>query len=160
MCTTFLAPRMRGGYCLCVIYNRRVRDKTMNNFLSEWGPLLARTALALLFIVSGTGMAFNFAGTAGFLGSLTPVPGVVMAALAILFKVGGGVALLVGWKAREAAWALIAFTLMAILLAHMNWADQNQMTQALKNLSIIGGLLMVVIHGPGAKVLGSKPAAM
>ncbi len=83
-----------------------------------------------------------------------------MAGLAVLFKLGGGLALLVGWKAREAAWALIAFTLAAILMAHMNWADQNQMTQALKNLSIIGGLLMVVIHGAGSKVLGSKPAAM
>lgn len=132
----------------------------MNSFLNEWGALIARVFLSALFIVGGAGMAMNFGGTAGFLGSLTPVPGVVMAALAILFKLGGGLALLVGWKAREAAWALIAFTLATILLAHMNWSDQNQMTQALKNLAIIGGLLMVVIHGVGSKVLGSKSGAM
>ncbi len=132
----------------------------MNSFLNEWGTLIARVALSALFIIGGAGMAMNFSGTAGFLGSLTPVPGVVMAALAILFKLGGGLALLVGWKAREAAWALIAFTLVTILLAHMNWSDQNQMTQALKNLAIVGGLLMVVIHGAGSKVVGSKSGAM
>lgn len=110
-------------------------------------------AIATLFILSGVGMAMNFAGSASFLGSLSPIPGTLMAALAVLIKVGGGLALAVGFKTRYAAWLLIIFTALAIVLAHMNWADQNQMTQALKNLSIIGGLLMVVMHGPGKKAL-------
>lgn len=123
------------------------------HFLDEWGGLIARVAIATLFILSGVGMAMNFAGSASFLGSLSPIPGTLMAALAVLIKVGGGLALAVGFKTRYAAWLLIIFTALAIVLAHMNWADQNQMTQALKNLSIIGGLLMVVMHGPGKKAL-------
>lgn len=137
----------------------------MNSFLDQWGGLIARVAIAALFIMGGIGMAMNFSGTAAFLGSLSPVPGTIMAVLAIVIKVGAGLALAVGFKTRMAAWLLIAFTFVAIILAHMNWADQNQMTQALKNLSIIGGLLMVVMHGPGMKALdrqqvGSSAATM
>lgn len=131
----------------------------MQNFLNEWGHLIARVFLAALFIISGAGMAMNFAGTATFLGSLSPVPGALMAVLAILIKVGGGLMLLLGWKAREAAWALLAFTFMAIVLAHRDLADQNQMTQALKNLSIMGGMLMIIMHGAGNKALGSRSSS-
>ncbi len=128
----------------------------MQHFLNEWGSLVARVFLSALFIISGASMAMNFEGTAMFLGSLTPVPGMLMALIAVVIKVGGGLMLLLGWKAREAAWALIAFTFMTIVLAHRDLADQAQMTQALKNLSIMGGLLMVVIHGAGAKALGMR----
>jgi putative oxidoreductase len=127
----------------------------MNSFLDQWGHLIARIALSALFIISGAGMLMSFSGTVAFIGSLVPMASIATAII-IAVKVLGGIALLVGWRAREAAWALIGFTVLTIFFAHSNLADQMQLTQALKNLSIIGGLLMVVIHGAGNKTISGS----
>lgn len=113
----------------------------------EYGP---RVLLSLLFIVGGFGFATNFAGTVAYVGmGLTPwgLAGVAMLAtvIAIVLKLGGGLMLLANYKTSTAAWMLIAFTVLATLMFHMSWGGdggQMQMTQFLKNLAIIGGLLM------------------
>lgn len=68
---------------------------------------------------------------------------------AIVLELGAGVALLLGFRARIAAAALIAFTLIASFIFHSDFADQIQQIMFMKNLAIIGGLLMVTQHGPG-----------
>lgn len=127
----------------------------MNNVLSQWGHLMARIALSALFIISGAGMLMNFSGTVAFIGSLVPMASIATIII-IAVKVLGGTALLLGWRAKEAALALIGFTVLTIFFAHSNLADQMQLTQALKNLSIIGGLLMIVMHGPGNKTISGS----
>jgi putative oxidoreductase len=118
-------------------------------------PLIGRILLAALFVVGGIGKITGFAGTAGFLAKLGfPAPE-VMTVLAIIFELGGGLLLIIGWQTRWVAWALILFTVIATFAAHRFWdyeAAQRtmQMTQFLKNLSIIGGLLFVVAFGPGS----------
>jgi putative oxidoreductase len=67
----------------------------------------------------------------------------------------GGAALIVGYKTRWAAAALALFTVAAAVLFHNYWAmpaAQQMMQQILflKNLAITGGLLMLMIAGPGA----------
>ena len=62
--------------------------------------------------------------------------------------------LLVGFKVRWAALALIVFTLVATFFFHNYWAMEgaarmtNQIT-LLKNLAVVGGLLMLIVAGPG-----------
>jgi putative oxidoreductase len=61
---------------------------------------------------------------------------------------------LVGFKARWAALVLCAFTGMTIFLAHPFWAMEGaaratNQAHALKNLSIMGALLMIAAHGAG-----------
>jgi putative oxidoreductase len=78
----------------------------------------------------------------------------VLLALTIVLELGGGLMLLIGWKARWAALAIAGFTLLAALLFHNYWAmpEAEQMMQRLmfvKNLGIAGGLLMVFAFGPG-----------
>jgi putative oxidoreductase len=83
------------------------------------------------------------------------VPAVeVLLALTIVIELGGGMALLLGWKARWAALALAGFTLLAALVFHNYWSmpEAEQMMQRLmfiKNIGIAGGLLMVFALGPG-----------
>lgn len=126
----------------------------MQTILREWGPLIMRVCLSALFIVSGTGMLFSFGQTAAFIGSIVPM-GTLAAAIVIAVKVGGGLMLLLGYKGEWAAWALIGFVMVTIVVAHSNFADANQLTQALKNLGIIGGLLAVIIHGTGPMSVGA-----
>lgn len=65
--------------------------------------------------------------------------------IAVVLKLGGGLLLLVNYKTSYAAWMLIVFTVLATLMYHTNWSGadaQVQITQFLKNLAIIGGLLL------------------
>ena len=123
----------------------------MNNTVA----LAARICLAILFIVFGAGKAMAFAGTSGYLAKLGfPMPD-VMTALAIAFELGGGILLVIGWKTRWVAWGMAIFVVIATLAAHRFWeADAAQIAlqrmQFLKNLSILGGLLMVAAFGPGS----------
>ena len=61
---------------------------------------------------------------------------------------------LIGLKARWGALVLIVFTAATIILVHHFWdmsgeAFNSNLTEALKNLSIMGGLLLVVAVGAG-----------
>jgi putative oxidoreductase len=92
----------------------------------------------------------NFAGTQKFVAmGLTPWGLASVAALAtviaIALKLGGGLMLLLNYRTSTAAWMLIAFTILATLMFHTNWSgadSQMQMTAFLKNLAIIGGLML------------------
>lgn len=96
-------------------------------------------------------MLMNFSGTVGFVSSIVPAAGLIVTILVILIKIGGGLAVLTGFKAKEGAWALIIFSAATILMVHYNLADQMQLIQALKNLAIIGGLLTIAMYGAGKK---------
>ena len=118
-------------------------------------PLIGRILIGALFVVAGFGKVTGFAGFAGYLAKLGfPAPE-AMAVLAIIFELGGGILLIIGWQTRWAAWALILFTVVATFAAHRFWDFEaaqrtNQMTQFLKNLAIVGGLLMYACFGPGS----------
>jgi putative oxidoreductase len=116
--------------------------------------LVGRVLLALMFVWAGYGKITGYEGTAGFMASMgMPMVG-VMLPLTILVELGGGIALIVGWKARWAAMVLAAFTLLASVVFHNFWtmAGDAAMTNMLffyKNVAVIGGLLMVWAFGPG-----------
>lgn len=117
-------------------------------------PLVGRVLLALIFVWSGFGKLTGFAGTVAYIASNgLPLPAVA-ASLALLVELGGGLLLLVGWKARWAATALAFFALAAAFLFHNYWAvpadmAQNQMIHFMKNLAMAGGLFYVAAYGAG-----------
>ncbi len=118
------------------------------------GALAGRILLALIFFMSGFGKLTGFAGTAGYIASTGLPFSELLTVGAIVLELGGGLALIVGWKTRWAALALVVFTVPATLLFHNFWAvpaDQamNQNIHFMKNLSIIGGLLVVWAFGAG-----------
>ena len=125
------------------------------NALNRYGPLVGRILIALIFVLSGFGKIGGFEGTVGYITSKgLPLP--QLAALgAIIVELGGGILLIIGWKARWAAAAMLVFTALAAFLFHNFWAmppdqAQNQMIHFMKNISMMGGLLFVVVHGSGA----------
>ncbi len=123
---------------------------TMVNLLA----LIGRVLLALLFLDSGYGKIGGFAGTAGYIASQgLPIPQ-VLAGLALIIELLGAVLLIIGWKARWAAFALAAFTVVATLVFHNYWSmpeaqQAMQKLMFLKNLGILGGLLFVMAYGAG-----------
>ncbi|MES2047895.1 MAG: DoxX family protein [Pseudomonadota bacterium] len=131
------------------------------NALQQFGPLVGRILIALIFVMSGAGKIPGFEGTVGYIASKgLPFPALAAIA-AIMVELGGGIALILGYKARWAAAAMLLFTVSAAVFFHNFWgvpADQaqNQMIHFMKNISMAGGLLMVVVNGSGAFSLDSR----
>ncbi len=122
--------------------------------MNAFGLLVARLALAALFIVAGFGKLGNVEGFAGYMAS-----GGIPAALAwpvILFEIGFGLALAVGLQTRLAALGLAAFCVVSGLLYHYVPGDQMQMTSFLKNIGLAGGYVALAIAGAGAWSVDAK----
>lgn len=126
----------------------------MNPHTQSVVALVGRILIALLFVVAGYGKIGGFDGVAGYIASKgLPMPQ-VLAALTIALELGGGLLLMAGYKVR---WVAIAFFLWLIpttFIFHKFWGIdaaqvQNQMNHFLKNVSIMGAMLMLVAYGPG-----------
>lgn len=119
-------------------------------FVRTRGSKFGRFLMGLLFFISGLTMLFinTPAGVAGFFASLSiPLPALA-AWVAIVLKIVAGGLLMVGRYVPQAAAVLILFTLIATAIAHLDFHDPQEMTQALKNLAIVGGLLYIMAFGP------------
>lgn len=121
--------------------------------------LVARILLALIFILSGIGKFADIAGTAGYIGSVGLPAATLLAWLAAIFETVGGIAILIGFRTRETAWAMAAFCIVSGLLFHNNFADQMQMIMFMKNLAMAGGFLVLSVAGPMSLSLDARRAA-
>lgn len=125
---------------------------------APWTPAIARVCIALVFIVAGFGKLQGYDATVGYIGSLTNESvAAFLTVAAIIFELGGGLMLLFNYKTEHAIAMLIVFTVVAIFIGHTDFSDpaksQMNMTQILKNLAIIGGLLLaarMVVREPEA----------
>ena len=126
--------------------------------------LIGRVLLALMFVLSGASKLGNIGGTAGYIASGgLPFPS-LLAVLVGLLELFGGLALVLGYKARWAALALGVFTLLASVLFHQFWAvpAEQQMVQQLmfmKNLAVAGGMFIVAALGAGPLSIDNRNAA-
>jgi putative oxidoreductase len=117
--------------------------------------LIARILMSVMFLVSGISKITGFDGTVGYIGSVgLPMP-TALAAAAAAVELLASLALIIGWKTRWAALALAVFTATATVFFHNFWAmpASEQMMQQIsfvKNLAVIGGLLLLASAGPGA----------
>jgi putative oxidoreductase len=118
----------------------------MQTFQSLAAPA-GRVLIALIFITSGVNKLANFAGTQAYMDS-AGVPGVLLP-LVIAVELLGGLAVIVGWHTRLAAFLLAGFSLLSGILFHSNFGDQMQMIMFMKNVAITGGFLMLVSLGAG-----------
>jgi len=111
--------------------------------------LIGRLLLANLFILAGLNKLGSAEGTIGYIASIgLPLAELIFYATVAL-EIVGGLLLAVGFKARTVAAALGLFSIAAAVLFHADFADLNQTTAFLKNLSIAGGMFLVAAFGPG-----------
>jgi len=113
--------------------------------MNKYSSVIARILLAHIFIMAGMNKIMGYAGTQGYMEAMG-VPGMLLP-LVILVEVGAGLALLVGWQTRWAAYSLAGFTVVSAIIFHSNFADQVQMIMFMKNMA---GLLLLAEHGAGA----------
>ena len=114
----------------------------------------ARLLIAAIFVLSGLNKISQYEGTQGYM-EMMGVPG-MMLPLVILLEVVAGLAIIVGYQARIAAFLLAGFSLVSAVMFHGNLADQMQMIHFMKNLAMAGGLLLIVVNGAGALSLDNR----
>ncbi len=122
--------------------------------VKQYGPLVGRIFLGLIFIVAGVGKLTGFEGTVGYMQAYNVPMAQILAVATVIIELGGGVMLIIGWNARIAAAVLFLFVLIVSPIFHGFWAvpaeqQQLQMIMFLKNLGIMGGMLYVMAYGPG-----------
>jgi putative oxidoreductase len=120
--------------------------------LVDWAEVLGRLGLALLFLWSAYTKFAYMDANVGYMKAYGMPAAQLLIWPAALVELIGGAMLALGWKARWAAVALALFTLVSMFIFHAYWnvpADQvqNQQIHFMKNLAIIGGLLVVFARG-------------
>lgn len=115
--------------------------------LDDYLTLIGRIAMALMFLSSGWMKIGGYAQTAQYMASVG-VPSALLPVV-IAVELAGGLAVLFGFLTRWASLGLALYTIIAAALFHSNFADQNQMIHFWKNLTIMGGFLILAAHGAG-----------
>jgi putative oxidoreductase len=111
---------------------------------------IGRILIGLPFAMSGLSKLAAYGATTANIGAVgLPFPPLAFA-VAVAVELGGGLLLILGYRARPAALALAVFSLATAASFHTNFADQNQMIHFLKNVMMAGGLLQIVAFGAGA----------
>jgi putative oxidoreductase len=113
----------------------------------KYFPLAARVCLCLIFLKAGISHIVGYGSTVEMMTSKgLPIPDILLI-FTITFQLLGGLSLLLGYKVKIGSWLLIAFLIPATLAFHNPASDINGF---LKNIGLIGGLLMVIYAGAGA----------
>jgi putative oxidoreductase len=105
----------------------------------------ARALMAAIFILSGLGKISAFAATQGYMEAFG-IPGAMLLPT-IIFEIGTGLTLLVGYKTRYVAFLLAGFSLVSAIIFHANFGDPMQQINFLKNLAMTGGFLILAKNG-------------
>lgn len=127
---------------------------TPSTFAHDAVTLLGRVLLAAMFVRYGYSKIGAFAGTAGAIASKgVPLPEIA-AAIAIGIELGLGLFVLLGYRARFAAAVMGLYLAFITPLFHNFWALAGAQAIAqeqsfYKNLSAVGGLLVLAVYGAG-----------
>jgi putative oxidoreductase len=116
--------------------------------------LIARILLVALFVIFGWSKLTDFGGTVAFMTAQgVPFP-MASTTIAVVVEFFVGIAILIGFYTRPLALLCAIYTLATALVAHHYWtmvdgARAENMINFYKNISIVGGLLLLSVTGAG-----------
>ena len=124
-----------------------------------WRGMLTVTGrflLSLIFLMSAVGNKIpNFSEVVSAMSSEgVPAPRLLLTG-AIGFLIAGGLSVILGYRARSGALLLLVFLVLATYYFHDFWTfedvaeQKQQMIQFMKNLALMGALLLIVANGAG-----------
>jgi len=136
------------------------RERKAQNLRSGLLVLVGRLCFSFMFIAAGlnhfTAESITMAGAHG-----VPLASIVVPASGVL-SLAGGLSVLIGYRAKLGAWLLALFLVPVTVTMHRFWgiADpamaQWQLIMFLKNVSLLGGALIVTQFGVGPLSLDAR----
>lgn len=115
--------------------------------------VLGRLLFALIFVMAGANhfnkQTIGYAGAQG-----VPLAGIAVPLSGVL-AIAGGLSILLGYRARLGAWLIVLFLIPVTFLMHKFWGvtdpmtAQIQMIMFMKNVSMLGGALLISHFGAG-----------
>ncbi|MGF6201032.1 DoxX family protein [Pseudomonas laurylsulfatiphila] len=131
-------------------------EQSRSDVTQASASLIGRVLLSAIFILSGFSKLAAPAMMVGYISSVgLPLPQLALA-LAIIVEIGGGLALIAGYRTRTVAAVLAVFSVFTALAFHNALGDQNQFIHFFKNIAMAGGLLQVVAFGAGRFSLDAR----
>jgi len=124
------------------------------NKLNPIYSLGGRILMALIFVLAGLNKIGAIEGTQGYMEAMG-VPGILIYPT-ILFEVGAGLAIIIGYQTRLVALALAGFCIVTAVLFHNNLGDQTQFVLFMKNFAMAGGFLFLARDGAGEFSLDNR----
>ena len=115
--------------------------------------LLGRILYAAIFISAAPGH-FTAVTIAYAAGKGVPLASIVVPLSGIIALLGG-LSILTGYKARHGAWLIVLFLVPVTVMMHNFWvitepmAARIQYIMFMKNLSMLGGALLITYFGSG-----------
>ena len=121
--------------------------------------VLGRVLFALIFLMSGfthfSSQTIAFAASQG-----VPLASVIVPLSGVL-AFAGGLSILLGYRAKLGAWLIVIF-LIGVTPMHKFWGvsdpmmQQMQMAMFMKNLTMLGGALLISQFGSGPASLDAR----
>ena len=112
-------------------------------------PLLGRILLGAIFLWSAIKDIRTFEATAEKMKSESIIMPEFLLVGAIVFLLLGSIAVILGVKARWGAVLLVLFLIPTTIVFHPPTGGEEDLIQFLKNLGLLGGLLLIISYGPG-----------
>ncbi|MEL1265722.1 DoxX family protein [Pseudoxanthomonas putridarboris] len=125
-----------------------------DNALASTLELAGRILLVSLFLIAGADKIANYDATV-FLMASKGIPAAALP-LVIALDLLGSLAVVLGWKTRIAALLLAGFTLVAGAIFHGDFSDKMNLIMFTKNVSIVGGFLLLIGRGAGRYSLDAR----
>jgi putative oxidoreductase len=122
----------------------------MLNFLD----LVGRIFISSIFLLSGYNKIFNYSGTISWMEGFG-IPGFLLVP-AIILEIILPVFIIVGYKTQITASFLAIFCIATGIIFHLDFTDQMQTIQLLKNIGLAGGFLFIAVNGPKEWAIETK----
>ena len=121
--------------------------------------LVARLAIGALFLWAGFRKMFNWNATETSMQGKNTKWISLLLPIAVSLQIVGGLSVVLGFYARIGALLLIGFTLPATIQMHDFWRltgkeRVSEKAHFLKDLAIVGGLLLLILTGSGDYSVG------
>jgi putative oxidoreductase len=119
------------------------------------GALVARLFLALIFVMSGAAKFAHPAMFAKMMGQAGVPAGLVLLLLyaSAVIELLGGVLLIVGYHGNWVGFVMFLWLIPVTIVMHAIPGGMLNQIMVMKNLAIMGGLLMIAVQGSGGMSL-------
>ena len=138
------------------------KDVEARSFWNGAVVVLGRFFFALIFLFAApnhfTRQAIAFSASQGVPLAWIAVP------LSGVVAIAGGLSILLGYRAKLGAWLIVVFLIPVTLMLHKFWTVQDpmmaqiQMILFMKNVSMLGGALLISHFGAGRFSLDARRA--